>query len=75
MDSGYVRGAPALLTWRLPSAGLGAGRDIARCAATAPATFSAPAISGAAETLRRIPAPEARQGVAVGPKDVFAVAN
>lgn len=28
-----------------------------------------------AETIRRIPAPEARQGVAVGPKDVYAVAN
>ena len=34
-----------------------------------------PAVSGAAETLRRIPAPEAKQGVAVGGRDLYAVAN
>jgi hypothetical protein len=36
---------------------------------------ASPALSGTAETLRRIPAPEARQGVAVGPRDLYAVAN
>lgn len=30
---------------------------------------------GEAKTLRRIPAAEARQGVAVGPRDVYAIAN
>lgn len=30
---------------------------------------------GSAETLRRLPAPEAKQGVAVGPRDVYAIAN
>jgi hypothetical protein len=36
---------------------------------------AAPVVSGSAETLRRIPAQEARQGVAVGPDDLYAVAN
>ncbi len=30
---------------------------------------------GTAETVRRLPAPEARQGVAVGPGDLYAIAN
>ena len=47
---------------------------LAVAAATMPAGASA-AVDGAAETLRRIPAPEARQGVAVGPKDIYAIAN
>jgi hypothetical protein len=33
------------------------------------------ATGGSAETVRRLPAPEARQGVAVGPRDLYAVAN
>jgi hypothetical protein len=41
----------------------------------APAAAPSPVSSGAAETLRRLPAPEARQGVAVGPRDLYAVAN
>ena len=32
-------------------------------------------VGSAAETVRRLPAPEARQGVAVGPHDLYAVAN
>jgi hypothetical protein len=44
-------------------------------AAAAMSPVQAPAVDGAAETLRRIPAPEARQGVAVGPSDVYAIAN
>jgi hypothetical protein len=32
-------------------------------------------LGGAAETVRRLPAPEARQGVAVGPHDLYAIAN
>lgn len=44
-------------------------------ATTAMPNAAAPTLEGAAETLRRIPAPEARQGVAVGPRDVYAVAN
>ncbi|AUW59733.1 hypothetical protein C1T17_18275 [Sphingobium sp. SCG-1] len=39
------------------------------------ATAAVPANDGATETLRRIPAVEARQGVAVGQHDVYAVAN
>jgi len=43
----------------------------------AAASLSSPAVpqGEAAETIRRIPAPEARQGVAVGPNDIYAVAN
>lgn len=38
--------------------------------------LAAAAIAAApAQTVRRIPAPEARQGVAVGPRDVYAIAN
>jgi hypothetical protein len=51
------------------------GLLLALATAAAPATIPAPTISDAAETLRRIPAVEARQGVAVGPKDIYAVAN
>lgn len=32
-------------------------------------------ISGSAVTIRRLPAPEARQGVAAGPRDLYAIAN
>ncbi|MGK6324808.1 hypothetical protein ACMGDM_17225 [Sphingomonas sp. DT-51] len=32
-------------------------------------------IGGSAVTVRRLPAPEARQGVAAGPRDLYAVAN
>lgn len=35
----------------------------------------APVLAGTAETLRRLPAPEARQGVAVGPRDLYAITN
>lgn len=35
----------------------------------------APVMAGTAETLRRLPAPEARQGVAVGRRDLYAIAN
>lgn len=43
----------------------------------AAATAPSPAVpqGEAAETIRRIPAAEARQGVAVGPNDIYAVAN
>ncbi|MBB4858710.1 hypothetical protein HNO88_002036 [Novosphingobium chloroacetimidivorans] len=44
-------------------------------AAPAKPPSSMPMVAGTAETLRRIPAPEARQGVAVGPNDVWAIAN
>lgn len=37
--------------------------------------LAAPSLNGTAETLRRLPAPEARQGVAVGPSDIHAIAN
>lgn len=37
--------------------------------------LAAPSLDGTAETLRRLSAPEARQGVAVGPRDVYAIAN
>lgn len=39
------------------------------------ALAAAPMPEGEAKTLRRIPAVEARQGVAVGPRDVYAIAN
>lgn len=41
------------------------------------AALIAAALAGAAiaETIRRLPAPEARQGVAVGARDLYAVAN
>ena len=39
------------------------------------ATAQAPTIEGTAETLRRLPAIEAKQGVAVGPRDIYAIAN
>lgn len=39
------------------------------------AASAAAAEGGTAETLRRYPAPEARQGVAVGPKHLYAVTN
>lgn len=39
------------------------------------ALAAAPMPDGEAKTLRRIPAAEARQGVAVGPRDVYAIAN
>lgn len=42
--------------------------------AAAPQT-PAPTQGRPAQTIRRIPADEARQGVAVGPRDVYAVAN
>ncbi|MCW2351502.1 hypothetical protein M2336_001294 [Sphingobium sp. B1D7B] len=52
---------------------------LAASAATAAAAAGTPAAAPPqgqpAETLRRIPAEEARQGVAVGPNDVYAVAN
>ncbi len=35
----------------------------------------APTFTGSAETLRRLPAPEARQGVAVGRRHLYAIAN
>ncbi len=38
-------------------------------------SLAVPSFDGTAETLRRLPAPEARQGVAVGPRDVYAIAN
>jgi len=41
----------------------------------AAAALPEPAQGPAAETLRRLPAPEARQGVAVGPDDLYAIAN
>ena len=44
-------------------------------AAADPAPVPPIALAGAAETVRRLPAPEARQGVAVGPRDLYAVAN
>ena len=44
-------------------------------AATTTAPLPAVPQGEPAETIRRIPAPEARQGVAVGPNDVYAVAN
>lgn len=44
-------------------------------AAAAPGSVAPPVVDGTAETLRRIPAAEARQGVAVGPRDIYAVAN
>lgn len=37
--------------------------------------LSAAVTSAPAQTVRRLPAPEARQGAAVGPKDVYAIAN
>lgn len=40
------------------------------------APHPSPAVEGRqAETIRRIPAAEARQGVAAGPKDLYAIAN
>lgn len=36
---------------------------------------AAATLGGSAETIRRIPAAEARQGVAAGPRDLYAVAN
>jgi len=39
------------------------------------AAAAPPPLAGTAETLRRLPAPEARQGVAVGPASLYAVAN
>ena len=46
-------------------------------AAATPSPASAPAVPQGqpAETVRRIPAPEARQGVAAGPDGIYAVAN
>jgi hypothetical protein len=41
----------------------------------AAATAAAPAMGGKAETLRRLPAAEAKQGVAAGPRDLYAIAN
>lgn len=41
----------------------------------AAAQTPAPVQGQPAETIRRLPAAEARQGVAVGPKDIYAVAN
>lgn len=41
----------------------------------AAAQTRAPVQGRPAQTIRRIPADEARQGVAVGPKDVYAIAN
>ncbi len=43
--------------------------------AAAAAPLPAITMDGAVETIHRIPAAEARQGVAVGPQDVYAVAN
>ena len=37
--------------------------------------LAALASGGTADTVRRLPTPEARQGVAVGPRDLYAVAN
>lgn len=34
-----------------------------------------PVVAGTAETVRRLPAAEARQGVAAGPRDLYAIAN
>ncbi|WP_197976413.1 hypothetical protein [Sphingomonas sp. CFBP 13720] len=38
-------------------------------------TLAATGVGGTAETVRRLPAAEARQGVAVGPRDLYAIAN
>jgi hypothetical protein len=39
------------------------------------AAAAAPGLDGAATTLRRLPAPEAKQGVAAGPRELYAIAN